>query len=880
MNRLLRPRATKKLVSLLLTPLLILGSFVGAAPAAAQVRIVPNVAPSGIVGAPAPLATAPGSLSGAPLTGLPSLAPSALVSALPAAASALVAAPAPAAVPVALPSQILAAATKLSPARSASPAGSPVAPAAHPAAASALELIRELARVPARVKEALSGLPLFDGGSSHASALAQGLISPYYTEPTLPAGVTLDRKPRRAPVQDHGFNLRPASAPKTVALDADPKDMAAVEKELRKMVDADPARFGAPGDQLAAVSVQSLPSILPGQAPTIVALFRQEIEGKDLDGTPYRLNVDGGGIGFHLKVLDGKAVVLMQEGSLAAGVTPDVMTPAFSDDQLAALAQKRLQSPPDHQPGASAARAEQAPTRRTPRTQRGKTTPRRRGNRPAPAGRGRTIVAAAPRVDASPDEVSPVRFLTRSITNQLDGTWRAINLYQASDLKGAPIIVAVDIKSGKAFAFSAQDLRTDDLSTVRGAAALQPSRRAPAAPADAPARPSVPRPAQPGAITGTVSGRGTTLTATGDDNGPIGPIPMPLTNVYDKNGKVVAVTDENGHFTIPANGSPEPVQLTIRLESPLVPFTKDVDEAKNGSVEVTVTATPGQPLTVMLNPVSDNLEMAANIVGFAGYLEHHLWMKKLPGINGDSLDRPLAGGINVNSKEQQGNAFYDPANDRVVLMSAAVLTVHDAKGRPVKLSVENTSKQSIDYHEYTHRVVQTYSQRRLTDAQAASPAYRFVKWTVEAIMGSDVNESIADFVSYCMRNSSIIGAGFFGNPPPGRPNYIRSALDKTQYDPKDPDPHNGVTVQAMWALREAFISVLGEEQGKTYAQAMIPLVLLTQPLNPISALYHIMLWDLREDGTSPFAAAVRKIALDNHGIRLPALPVSDGRPSA
>jgi hypothetical protein len=208
-----------------------------------------------------------------------------------------------------------------------------------------------------------------------------------------------------------------------------------------------------------------------------------------------------------------------------------------------------------------------------------------------------------------------------------------------------------------------------------------------------------------------------------------------------------------------------------------------------------------------------------------------------------------------------------------------VLTVHDSHGKPVKISVENTSKQSIDYHEYTHRVVQTYSQRRLSAADAASAAFRFVKWTVDAIMGADVNESIADFVSYCMRNSPIIGAGFYGNLPAGKPNYIRNATEKTVYDPQDPDPHNGVTVQAMWSLRDEFMKTLGPEQGKAYAAAMIPLIFLAQPLNPVSALYHIMLWDMRADGTSPFASALRRIAKGDHGIDLPPLPTPPGPPS-
>ncbi len=309
----------------------------------------------------------------------------------------------------------------------------------------------------------------------------------------------------------------------------------------------------------------------------------------------------------------------------------------------------------------------------------------------------------------------------------------------------------------------------------------------------------------------------------------------------------------------------------MRLAGPLVPFVRDENAAQNGPVEVTVTATPGEKMTITLNPVSANPELAASIVGYVGYLNHHIWMKGLPGMDA-RMNVPLAGGIVVNGHEEQGNAFYDPSNDSVNLMAAAVIAVHDSKGRPVKLQVENTAAWSIEDHEDTHRVVQTYSQIQLTEEQKASPVYRFVKWSMDTIMGADVNESIADVVSYFMRRESTIGDGFYGNPPKGQPDYIRSAEDKTPYDPKNPDPHNGVLAQSMWAARQSFIGQLGDAPGAAYANAMIPLILIAQPLNPIDALFHMVLWDLREDGTSPFGDLIRRIAHDDHGIDLPPTP--------
>ncbi|MDE2489625.1 MAG: hypothetical protein KGM24_02175, partial [Elusimicrobia bacterium] len=616
--------------------------------------------------------------------------------------------------------------------------------------------------------------------------------------------------------------LEDGSSP--VVLDADPSSPAAVEKALRALVDQNPGKYGAASGQMAKVSVNVLPAVQPGQAPSILAVFRQWAQGVDVDGSPYYLLVDGASLAFHIKVFDGKPVVMGSEGRLAPGVDPAIMKPGYTDDELLALAAKRLQSPPDAAPGSDQARGPSGLLDRL---------------------LGVVGMARRRRAPGGNPSLPPPTFLSRVITNQLDGTFRAINLYQAQDLRGQPLIVAVDVHDGKAFAFSAQDLRTHLISDLK-------------------------------AVSGVAVGRGTTMTPSGDDNGPIGPIALPLTNVYDENGKVVAVTDEQGRFTIPDDGRGTPRKLTIKLESPFVPFVKDEDAAKTGApVQVTVTAVPGQALTAALNPVSADPELAANIVGYVGYLQHQIWLKGLPGMNDPRMDSPLAGGVRVNGHDQPGNAYYNPANDSVNYMAAAVLTVRGPNGQPVKLSVENTAKQSIDYHEVTHRRVQRFSQLDLTDAQTASPAYRFVKWTMNTIMGSDVNESIADFVSDSMRDNPIIGQDFFINPPAGRPTYIRDARDKTPYDPQNPDPHNGVAVQSMWALRESgFVASLGDAAGKAYANAMIPLIIIGQPLNPVSLLLHLILWDMRADGRSPFADLIRRIASQDHGIDLPAVPAA------
>ncbi len=322
-----------------------------------------------------------------------------------------------------------------------------------------------------------------------------------------------------------------------VALDADAQDPASIEKALRALVDSNPAQYGAPSSQLAKISVNILPSIQAGQGASIIAVFRQAVTGADNDGSPYMLAVSGKSLTFHIKVFkDGKPVLMSTTGELAAGVTPDAMTVAFDDGQLAAIAAKRAQLPPDsanasggsaksffarrispqaayaQRKGKPAPRSKKKPKTKTKTAPRTKTHPRQ--GKTKPRGGSSDDQAAA----GSSEEPAPAAptFLTRELTDELDGKWRAVNIYQAAGPQGAPLIVIVDVKTGEAFAVSANSLHTGEEASGRT-----------------------------NLISGTVTGRGTLPTADGGDHGPIGPIALPLTNVYDQNGKVVAVTDES-----------------------------------------------------------------------------------------------------------------------------------------------------------------------------------------------------------------------------------------------------------------------------------------------------------------------------------------------
>ncbi|MBI3564488.1 MAG: hypothetical protein HY079_04750 [Elusimicrobia bacterium] len=852
-------RLLRRTLAAALAPAILAGSLLDAAAAAAQVvsAAVPAAGASGVSAAAAAgvrtlaspalgALSAPSALSAAP--SVPALGFSG-----PAAAVAAPLAAAPAAAP-ALP----AAAAASAPAAGPSDPAKPAAPAPTRLPRTRAEAARAFRAVASGVSGARTphspapeGAALFDGSSARptftpaqADALAERMGGVRQNSPA--AG--LRKAPaKKAPPQTE-------DAPQGIPLaGADPKDAASVEKALRALVDSEPQAFGAPSGQLGKVSVSILPAVQEGQGQSILAVFKQVVTGQDRDGSPYQLAVTGRSLAFHIKVFaDGTPVIMSASGSLAPGVDPAVMTVNYDDAALAGLAAKAAQHPMSAKGmQAKAAPAAKASPKKSPKTRTKKPAPRSKPGRGKSRPRNGSDEEAAAGAEDEPAPSAP-RFLTRELTDELGGKWRAVDIYQAAAPTGKPVIAIVDVKSGEAWAFDPTSFR---------AGALAPA----AAPQPVSDRMNL--------ISGKVVGRATLPTADGGDHGEIGPIALPFTNVYDESGKVVAVTDAQGNFSIPDDGSNAPKKLTVRLAGPLVPFVKDENAKDHGPVEVTVQATPGEAMTITLNPVSADPELAANIVGYVGYLNHHIWVKGLPGMDAARMDIPLAGGMVVNGHEAQGNAFYNPAEDSVNLMAAAVIKVKDSKGRPVTLKVENTAVWSIEDHEDTHRVVQIYSQLQLTPEQQASPVYRFVKWSMDAIMGADVNESIADVVSYFMRKASTVGEGFYeGSLPNGKPDLIRSAEEKTVYDPKAPDPHNGVLAQAMWAVRSAFISALGESAGSAYANAMIPLILIAQPLNPIDALLHMIVWDMRADGSSPFGDLIRRIAKDDHGIDLPPTP--------
>jgi len=688
------------------------------------------------------------------------------------------------------------------------------------------------------------GASLFDGSalkspSLSPSALSYGILRRRSKVPlTLPPGVRVTKKVmpsagQGGPVSLSKFYLSPEQTledgSQPAVLNADPSDMASVEQALRNLVDRNPSEYGAASSRdMRATSVQRLPGT-GNQADSIIAVFRQVKEGADIGGSPYALAVEGANLRFHIKVLNGKAVLMAVEGGFVPGIDSSVMTVNYTDDQMEQIAAQQIGAASD-------------------------------GSGPA------------------------LQFLTRQLTF-IQGSWHAMNIYQGDDLDGNPVIVLVDVKSGQAYAVNPDDMRYGGL----------PGSRLNVV-ADAPA-----------AVSGQAQARGTTLTQDGEDHGPTGPMPLINTYVYDDAGHVLAVTDTNGSFTLPAdlNGG-KPVRVTVKLDGI---YGKLFDEdSKDSPIVAAMMATPGRPVTLTLNPTGDNEQLDADVNGYVYPYQMIEWLKSMLGLGGDArFFQPLRNGIHANGTQMVANAFYDPTVDAFFLMKRGTLQEPSSRAKPrlafralarifrtprrgraatITLVAENTAQPSIELHEFGHRQYQVASQIRLSAVEAAAAANRFIKWLIDPIIGSESNEAGADTFSMFIRDSPVIGNGFFLSATPASalpsPNIIRTGANQTAYDTSDnpnDDPHRQGETQmgTAWRTYQDLIPEMGQAAALQYAAKLfIRTWLYVQPGNVASALTHALLADMAPDGTIPHADIIRGHAQNDHGLTLP----SPGAPPA
>jgi len=240
---------------------------------------------------------------------------------------------------------------------------------------------------------------VFDGAKVPGGAL--GILP--LPRPTLPEGIELDPPPsapdpKKVPsVTINAFDLPGSIAQGDIfgtgprVLQADPSDPAAMEKALRRMVDQEAATYGVPSAELVTMHVQLVRG-RAHQADTVYAYFKQVKEGKNQDGTPYRVAIHGSYLSFTVKVVKGKPVLMAAMARLYPSVSVGT-TPGLTEEEMKAKAQERLGIPPN-----------------------------------------------------SGLELS---YLDRKVV-YVQGAWHTANLYT---IEGLPVMIAVDVATGEVFAW-------------------------------------------------------------------------------------------------------------------------------------------------------------------------------------------------------------------------------------------------------------------------------------------------------------------------------------------------------------------------------------------------------------------------------------------
>ena len=259
---------------------------------------------------------------------------------------------------------------------------------AAPAAGETKDSPSVFARLAAALKSNLSGTRLFDAAGERAQ-LSPSAVGAMGLRP-LPAptlqGVTLDQPPV-VPAAVQRFNFNKANG-LSIPLNIAPASPATIERVLRSLVDNDRV-IGVKSAELKTVHVKFVPGY-QGQADTFFAYFQQQKDG---------LALDGSGLSFMVKVINGMAEVVDVDAHLYPGVSVDTHA-TLNDDQLKEKAEQKLPLPQS----------------------------------------------------ANPD----YKLVARKILN-VGGKWRAVNLYAIPNVKEARgIMVAVDVATGETFACDAR----------------------------------------------------------------------------------------------------------------------------------------------------------------------------------------------------------------------------------------------------------------------------------------------------------------------------------------------------------------------------------------------------------------------------------------
>ena len=285
---------------------------------------------------PSPIVAVPGGAAAQTVAAPTPVAPMAPVAVAAEGSGAPIVAAVPAAVAPAMSQAAAASAGALKAGLTALPAEASADPVAAPVQGQSL-----IGRLASALAGKLSFGRVFDNSGAPAPGAVMGILP---QKANLPEGMVLDEAPSAPdPKKSAGVFMENYDLPGVLdtgsdifsggatVLQADPADAAQVERALRAMIDADPARYGVSSAELATVHVKRIAG-LGQQADTIYAYFQQQRNGLVMHGT---------GQSFTMKVLQGKPVVLASMSKLYPKAAVDTKQ-SFSDEELKAKALERL----------------------------------------------------------------------------------------------------------------------------------------------------------------------------------------------------------------------------------------------------------------------------------------------------------------------------------------------------------------------------------------------------------------------------------------------------------------------------------------------------------------------------------------------------------
>jgi len=511
--------------------------------------------------------------------------------------------------------------------------------------------------------------------------------------------------------------------------------------------------------------------------------------------------------------------------------------------------------------------------------------------------------------------------MTRMISNEVDGEWRAINIYQANDLNGNPVFVLVDVHTGQAFLEGADSmrnvLRTPTFrkqpigpgwaSRVMTSVAA-PLRRfffQPAVPIQmqSPTKLMVTRSVSGGKISVTVQGVGEQRAADGGENS-VGTLALPDQEVESQE-QIAGYTDQDGKLTFSID-SPDGTPVTIAI--PLI--VRDVgpiidDNAKNDIAVAQSKTTADEEVSFLLNQDgSANTEFLNAVITAAfGSAKHTDWFRNFLKMTDSSLYTPFRVGVHVNNTEMVANAFYDPLTDGFFLMRSGTvaLKAKDRRGKihSLEITYESTAKLSILYHEKTHAMYQRMALLAADYLKSLIGDTSYIEWPIDPVVSSEANEAGADIVSVLISGNPVLAPGFMTkivditdpkNPkelPLPDSNNIRSAADVTQLDrlgadnphANNYDPHHAGSPQMetgfqtgknLAAKNSIIQTLLGAMDAARYtALLFVDIPLRLQPLRIEHALLHAIIADMKPDGTPGPATPFIREAAKARNVKIP-----------